>query len=266
MPLTLTTESLDRGDDRAVQQRLVGCRHVAHLGGRERVEDVGQPAPVDRVAQRVVDRRARSSGTARSTACTSADWRTWLDTCGNGELASGEATIHATSSTAAAETTAPATESTIFAGSQVTRERSARPDRAGDDLAQQRPGQDDDERGEHPGDAGPVDPVGDRARTAARRAPRRRGSPTIEVAETSSPWRNPERANSSARAISTRSTTDTSISPAPSSMPTCPSWTWKLHSNGWSPGAVTSNSMVSSWPGRQQRRSTRRSARDPRRS
>ena len=62
-----------------------------------------------------------------STACTSADCRTWLDTCGNGELASGEATIQATSSTAADDTTAPATESTILAGSQVTRERSARP-------------------------------------------------------------------------------------------------------------------------------------------
>ena len=53
--------------------------------------------------------------------------RTWPATTGKGELASGEAIIQATSSTEAAETTAPATESTIFAGSQVTRERRARP-------------------------------------------------------------------------------------------------------------------------------------------
>ena len=46
----------------------------------------------------------------RSTACTSAEFFTWLETWGNGALASGVATIQATSSTATAESTAPATE------------------------------------------------------------------------------------------------------------------------------------------------------------
>ena len=85
-------------------------------------------SPRRSIASRSDSYTARTlSGTARSTACTSADCRTWLDTGGNGDLASGDATIHATSSTAAAETTAPAIESTTFAGSQVTRDRSARP-------------------------------------------------------------------------------------------------------------------------------------------
>ena len=123
----LDDRALHGFDDRAGLQRRVGRGDVADLGGRERIEDVGQTA-AGRSPRAGCCRPLRTpSGTASSTACTSADCRTWLDTWGNGELASGEATIQATSSTAADETTAPATESTILAGSQVTRERSARP-------------------------------------------------------------------------------------------------------------------------------------------
>jgi hypothetical protein len=167
---------------------------------------------------------------AWSTAWTSADWRTWPATVGNGEVASGEATIQATSRTATADTTAPAAESTILAGSQVTFPRSARP------AAPARI---------WPSSA-PASTTTRAAKTRVTLEPSTRSAtgpeswapstapttnPTIEVAETSSPRRNPDSAKSSASAISTRSTTDTD-QPRTVMVPTWSSWTWKLHSKG----------------------------------
>src|SRR5688572_8352574 len=167
---------------------------------------------------------------AWSTDWTSADWRTWAATVGNGELASGEATIHATSRTAIAETTAPATESTILAGSQVTRVRSARPAAPARICPS----------------SAPASTTTRAAKTRVMLDPSIRSAtgpdswapstapttnPTMEVAETRRPRRKPERANSSARAISTRSTTDTRQLRTVM-VPTWLSWRWKEHSNG----------------------------------
>ena len=195
------------------EQRRVGRGHVAHLGGRERVEDVGQPAPVDRLAQRVVDRpdavghrpvdrlhqrglphlaghrRERRAGQRRGDHPGDQQHR------GRGDDRAGDRVDHL--------------------GRLPGHPRAQRPaGRPGEDLAEQRPGEDDDQRGEHPGHASSRRSGRPPARTAGRRAPRRRGSPTIEVAETSSPCRKPERANSSASAISTRSTKDIGDQPA----------------------------------------------------
>jgi hypothetical protein len=143
-----------------------------------------------------------------STACTRADCRTWLETCGNGELASGEATIQATSSTAADDTTAPATESTILAGSQVTRDRTARPTAPARICPSSAPASTTTSAANtrvmlDPSMRSATGPDSCAPITAPPRKPR------IEVEETSSPCRKPDRANSSASAISTRSTTDT---------------------------------------------------------
>ena len=126
MPVIFTTEPFTVATTGLASSALVRRRDVAHLRGRQRVEDVGQPAAVDglRAASR------RPTGRRRARAVDRLHQRGLAHLAGhhgNGELASGEATIQATSSTEAAETTAPATESTILAGSQVTRVRSARP-------------------------------------------------------------------------------------------------------------------------------------------
>src|SRR4051812_43485074 len=148
------------------------------------------------------------SGTARSTAWTSADWRTWLATCGNGELASGEATIQATRRTAAAESTAPATASTIFAGSQVTRRRTARPTAPASTCPNRAPASTTTSATNtrvtlEPLIRSATKPDSCAPSTAPPKKPRN------EAAETIRPWRKPEKANSSASTMRMRSTIDT---------------------------------------------------------
>ena len=139
-----------------------GRRHVPRLGGGERVQDVGQAPPVDRrraASRRPSARRRAPPGRRPAPAPTAAPgWRP----AGTASWPAGDATIQATSRTATAETTAPATESTILAGSQVTRVRTRPADGPGQDLPQQRAGQDDDQRGEHPGHASSRRSVGHR--------------------------------------------------------------------------------------------------------
>src|SRR5688572_7649496 len=113
-----------------------------------------------------------------------------------------------------AETTAPATESTILAGSQVTFRRIARP------IAPARiwPSRAPARTTTSAANTRVTLPPSIRSATgwdscAPITAPPRK--PTIEVAETRRPCRKPERANSRARAISTRSTTDIAIPARP---------------------------------------------------
>src|SRR4051812_6974773 len=148
------------------------------------------------------------SGTARSTACTSADCRTWLATCGNGELASGVATIQATSRTAAADSTAPATESTILAGSQVTRLRTARPTAPASTCPSRAPARTTTSAANTRVTLEPLirSATGPDSCAPSTAPPK---NPRNEAAETIRPWRNPEKANSSARRMRMRSTIDT---------------------------------------------------------
>ena len=161
MPRDLDDRALHLGHDRAVRQRRSGGGDLAHLRGRQRVEDVGQPAAVDGVAQLVVDRphavghrpvdrlherglahlaghrRERRAGQRRGDHPGDQQHR------GRGDHRTGDRVDHL--------------------GRLPGDPCAQRPaGRTGQDLAEQRPGQDDDQRGEHPGDARPVDPVGDR--------------------------------------------------------------------------------------------------------
>src|SRR3954454_19019710 len=207
MPLTLTTESFTAATTGLLTSCWSGAGTSRTWVGVSGSRTSGRPRR-SMASRRLLYTDRTLSGTASSTACTSADCRTWLETDGNGELASGEATIHATSSTAAAETTAPATESTTFAGSQVTWERRARPAAPATIWPSNAPARTTTSAAKtrvtvEPSIRSATAPDSWAPSTAPPR------NPTIDVAETSSPCRKPERANSSARPISTRSTKDT---------------------------------------------------------
>jgi hypothetical protein len=122
-------------------------------------------------------------------------------------LASGVATIQATSSTAVADSTAPATESTTSAGCHVTRRRTARPMAPASTCPR----------------SAAARTTTSAAKTRVVAVPSRRSAtgrdswapstappkkPKKEVAETMTPWRNPEKAKTSASPMRTRSTID----------------------------------------------------------
>jgi hypothetical protein len=151
----------DLADDRAALQRRIGCRHVTDLGGRERVEHVGQAAPVDGLAQVVVDRPhpgrdrvvdglderglphlprhlgERRGGQRRGDHPGDQQHR------GGRDDRAGDRVEHLGRFPGDLAAHGPA-------------------DRPGEDLPEQRAGQHDHERGEDPRDAGAVDPLGDR--------------------------------------------------------------------------------------------------------
>jgi hypothetical protein len=124
-------------------------------------------------------------------------------------VASGDATIHATRRTAAAETKAPATASTSLAGSQVTRRRIARPMAPARIWPSSAPASTTTSAANTRVTVEPsIWSATGRDSCAPSTAPAR--NPRMDVAETISPCRNPDSAKRRASAMSTRSTTDTS--------------------------------------------------------
>ena len=230
MPLTLTTESFTASTTGLVSSAGSGAGHVADLGGRERVEDVGQSAPVDRLAQVVVD-RAHAVGhrlvdrlhqrrlphlaghrRERRAGQRGGDHPGHQQHRGRGDDGPGDRVDHLRR----------------LPGHPGAQRPAGRP---GQDLAEQRAGQDDDQRGEHPRDARAVDPVGDGAgQLGAEHRPAE--EPDDRGGGDQQPL--PETGEGEQQREGDQHQVDEGHRRQPRTVivPTCPNCTWKLHWKG----------------------------------
>ena len=231
MPLTLTTEPCTAATTGLWSSGRVGGGHVADLGRGERVEDVGQ-ARAGRSpragCRRPSARRRAPPGRPPAPAPTGAPgWRP----AGTASWPAARRPSRRPAARRRRRRPRRRRSRRILAGSQVTLRRTARPIGPGQDLAEQGAGQDDDQRGEHAGHARRRRSGRPPARRAGRRAPRRRGTRRWR-------WRRPaapggsRRGRRAGRARSAPGRRRTSGYPLTVMVPTCPSWTWKLHSKG----------------------------------